>query len=587
MTYDTAERSAARPRPGSGAGRRARAAAWVLVPLAVYGAVTVVMFWNGRAFGMAFDEVSRANNVWVWLNPDAVPQQQEVSSLTIFGHMVPLMFKTYVSAALVPWYLPLGLFADPLTGIRLLYAIYTFAGAATGFLAFRRLWYWPATVVPLLCLTSPLMYPEVLYGFVTVLHVMPLIISARLVVGYFRSGSRWALFGAAAFAGLAINISFYSAWVVVGLGVSFVIVNPRRAWSAVRHWRNLVAVVAGAAIGLFNYVYYNVTQGFPTVRVFTDRIFALDAYNEHAIDGVASQGVLTEVGERLGLLPRYMDGVGPVAVALWAGCLAVCAAVAFTAIRTRSWASYRWYFLPVIGAVIAFGAILISPNADRAGHFGMLVGVIESALVCTYLMAAKAFGPAIPALRRRALPAILVGVLACTGALSSRVAIDRELRIGGRNEHSTAIFGLVDYVLDNVPSSQLLQVQWGSYSQLFFFTRGEYATPGVVFQVLYEPMDERVRIIADAVREHGGDMVVPVYLMKDPVHGDLDFSWAADAVEETARALGGALCVEETFARADGREDIVLYRIRTGEVAQADPLPTCESFAAPSPDPSR
>ncbi|MDR1151440.1 MAG: hypothetical protein LBK72_02990 [Bifidobacteriaceae bacterium] len=556
-------------------------APWVLAPLALYALVTVVMFWNGRSLGMAFDEVSRANNVWVWLNPDAVPQRQEVSSLSLFGHMVPLMFKTYVSAALVPWYLPLGLFADPLTGLRLLYPIYTFLGATAGFLAFRRLWYWPAAVVPLLCVASPLMYPEALYGFVTVLHVIPLVVAARLVVGYFRSGSRWALGGAAGLAALAINITVYSAWIVVGLGVSFIVVNPRRAWGILRDWRNLVMIAVGAAIGMFNYVYYNITQGFPTVRVFTDRIFALDTYNEQAIDGVTSHGVLSEAVGRIDLLPRYMDGVGPVAVAVWAACLAVCVTVAIRAIRAGAWASYRWYFLPVIGGAVAFGAILISPNADRAGHFGMLVGIIESALVCTYLMAAKAFGPAIPALRHRALPAVLVAALALGGMVASRVATEREIRVGGRNEHSTAIFGLVNYVLDNnIPSSQLLQVQWGSYSQLFFFTRGEYQSPDIVFQVLFAPTDERVPIISDAVRDNGGDVLVPVYLMKDPVYDDMDFSWAEGAVRDTARALGGELCVEQTFARADGREDIILYRVRTPEAALANPREGCESFAA-------
>jgi hypothetical protein len=552
---------------------RLRTALPVAGPLLAYAVITTVMFWNGRAAGMAFDEVFRVNNVWEWINPDADPQYQAISSLSLFGHEIPLMMKPYISATQVLWYLPLALFSDPSTGLRLLYPVYTLAAASAGFLAFRKLWYWPAVVIPLMCLTTPLLYPEVVYGYVVVLHFLPEVLAARFFVGYLRSGSRWALFAAAAFTGLTLNVTFYSAWAIFGLGMAFIILNPRRAWRVVASWRNVLAIASGTVIGAFNYVHFNIENGFPVFRIFFERIFAPEQYNEMPIDGFKTEGAIPEALSHLELLPDYADGLQPFYVAVAALVALIAVAVAVRAIATKSWATYRWYFLPGLALMIGLAALLLSPNATRAGHFGMLIGLVESATVCAYLMAAKAFGGMIPALRRRGIPAILVAALVVPGGVASRTAVDREIRAGGEGFFTSAVFGLGEYFLDHkIPPEQILQVQWGTLAQIVFFMRGEGGSKAILWELLSRPREEWAAHTAEALEEAGPDMYVPVNMRRNSEEFEV-------MLDETAQLMGGSLCLVAEFPRTDGRMDIALYRLRTREATLADPLPGCADYS--------
>jgi hypothetical protein len=525
---------------------------------------------------MHFDEVFRPGNVWGMLNPAAIPQVQEISTIELFGHAVPLMYKEYLSSLQVLWFLPVGLFSDPLTGIRMLYAVYLFAGAGTGFLLFHRLWYWPAFIVTLLALTTPLLYPDVTYGFVPVIHLVPLAGAARCVVAHLRSGSRPALAGAAFLAAFSINVTSYISWTILGLGLAFVMVNPRRAWRVISTGWNPLIILTSAALGLFNYVYFNIAQGFPTARLFLERIFAVEEYNAHPIDGGQAAGAIDEAMGRVGLLTGYMDALGPITAVVAVASALVSIGVAVRAVRRGEWARYRWYYLPGLAIPVTYGAIIFSPNADRAGHFGVLAGVVEAWWVCAYLLTMRCFSKRLLMLRGRALPATLVAILAVGGLAVSRTENTELQRTGGADGFSTAIFGLHDYIkAEHITAGQILQVQWGTYAQLAFLERGEFGSPSVVWQVHAVPeIEEKGAIIANAVNNQGGDVLIPIVL-DDP------FPWGKDAVEAAAGALGGTLCLVEEFPQGDGTIRIQLYRLLAAQAARAAGAAArleCQSF---------
>ncbi|MDR1427547.1 MAG: hypothetical protein LBJ08_07315 [Bifidobacteriaceae bacterium] len=519
--------------------------------------MTWFLFHGNSGFGLSYDEVQRTNNVIPLLRPEIESLGQENSSVSVFGFTIPLTYKTYISTAMIPLYLPLGLFQDWVVGLRALYAIYTFLGAATGFLLFRRLWYWPAVVVPLLALTSPLIYPEIAYGFVTVLHFVPLLCAGRLFAAYLRKNSLKLLFGAAFLTGLAMNFTLYIAWSVFGLGVAFIIVAPKRAGTTLfRGWNPLV-ILSGAAIGMFNYVYYNVTEGFPSVRHLLVHLIPGKGDEIGVVDGLpVTRDAFGELGRKLARLYEILNAAAPAVVGLCIVVGAVHAAVLVVVLRDKSWSKYRWLFLPGLATVIGCAAVLLSPDTTRAGHYGMLTGLGEAAVVCTFVMALRAFGGRVPVLRRKLTAGLLAGVLVTGGALYSRASVDAILREGGFSQFSSAVFGFLDYVVSNgVSPDELLEVQWGTSTQLFFVTKGNFrANDETMVRLMEVSAEERPALIAEAVQARGGEMLVPLYL-------NGPFPEMKDAVLGAARLLENRICLEAEFARADGQVDMVLYRL--------------------------
>lgn len=173
---------------------------------------------------------------------------------------------------------------------------------------------------------------------------------------------------------------------------------------------------------------------------------------------------------------------------------------------------------------------------------------------------------------------LLTVVLFSFSAMTSRQAVQRVLRTGGDGFFSTAIFDLWDFIVDNdVNESELLQVQWGSYAQFYFLSKGEYVSPGVVFDVLGAPDEEtQVSVVAAAVEELGGTVLVPVYTEVSPPAG-VDVT---RLLEEVADVEDGSVCTAAVFSDRALGEEIRLYRLSL----EGDPPGESDAGAACIPD---
>lgn len=552
----------------------------LLAPPVAYLVAALWMFRGSTTLGMEFDEVFRINNLLPHLYRGAEPYDQAISSLTIFGHSIPLMYKEYISSAILWPYLPLPLFSDPVVGLRVLYLVITVGVASLAFWLFRRRSYWVAAVVPGLAVLSPLLYPDVTYGFVSLPHLLPLLVAVWAFARFVGRWEPWWFVLTAFLAGAAINTSFYAAFPVAGLGAAAVLLYPREVSSVVRRPMWLAASVLAALVGLFNYVYFNLTKGYPTLAPLLARL-AADS-SDVTIDYRQSSGVLSEIGPRLTLLVGLLGDVATWTLVLGAMSYLVLTFTAVDALRRHDLHRDRLLLVPAVALPVALLAILVSPNATRRGHYGMLVGLIEALCVAAFVALARRLG-AEGRRATRALAVVLSATLAVGYAATSAGAMESVRRSGGAGFFTDAIFDVWAHLRQNgVPDQAVLQVQWGSYSQLYFLSEGTYTSPVLVFQVLAAVDDaERTRLVAEAVDQAGGAVVVPLYTDVGDV-GGVD---SADILRDVAVSSGGMACALAGFDDRLGEEQMRLILLATDRTGPDDLTQACPSDVAPPGDP--
>ena len=545
----------------------------VVGPLLVYAAVALWMFRGNQTFGMEFDEVFRVNNLVAVQHPGALPVQPV--------HLVRGRLRLVRAADVqglhlerVPDLVPA---ARTVRGPARRDPDAVHAGSDR-----RRLGRVPALQVPRLLGGGrdsaaghglPVALPgDRLRVRRRAVHdpapggrvVLPAVHPARAHARHLRDGSQGSR----------------STSRSTRPGCSRLSASRRCAsnWPTVRtvvtSWRNLAASALALAIGCFNYVYYNVTAGFPSLRPLVNRFFFPDEYAANPIDYKKSNGVLGDAAARL---PLVWDLLG---AAAWfvAGALVLAVVVTVVSfvrsVRAGRLRVDRLLYVPLVALGIAFVAIIVSPNTTRRGHYGMLVGLMEAAAVAAVILALRFLPQTRPALLRGVAVVLFVVYFAVTAGVS-RASVDRKLESGGTGFFSSAIFDLYDHVTgDGGPTDPLLQTQWGSYAQFYFLSDGRYSSPNVVFDVLGAPDDAaRAQVVADAARAAGGTVVIPVYTTVPPVNG-VD---AVALLEDVAANEDGSLCTVEVFTDLKDREQIRLFRLDLDGEGSTDALARCDA----------
>lgn len=571
-------RSGARgPEPRAGGSRGKSLLLAILAvggPLLTYVVVGVWMFQGSLTLGMEYDEVFRVNNLVAVQQGGALPYDQAISSFEILGHSVPLMYKSYISSAFLLWYLPLGLFHDPLVGIRTLDQVSLILSAAVGFLLFRRRAYWAASGIPLLVMVSPLLYPDILFGFADVRHVIPMLVAAWFFQRFVRAEHTRDLFGSALFSAIALNISLYAAWIFAGLAVAalcFYWPTLRSVLTSVRH---LGAALLASAIGCFNFLYFNLTQGFPTLRPLIDRFISPDGSNAHPIDFKQSHGVLGDAALRLPLLWGFLGSAAAVSIAIFLVAVAVTLLSFVGSLKARRIRADRVLYVPMLALLVSLAAILVSPNTTRRGHYGMLVVLLECAFFAGAVLAGRLLPKMRPATARGGAIAMFAAFFALNASVS-RASVDRQLVTGGQGFFSSAIFELYEYAVEDQRSElPLLQTQWGSDAQLYFLSDGSFTAPSIVFPLLGRPSEQaRIQLVAQAVRAAGGAVAIPVY-SNVPAVGGVD---QISLLEGAAQTQGGSVCTEKVFTDRRGQEQIRLYRLQLEGAGSNDSQAACEA----------
>lgn len=529
----------------------------VVVPILAFIAIGRLMFEGSLGDGMEFDEVFRVNNIVPVINPAAEPYNQAISSLHVLGISIPLMYKQYISSAFLIQYLPLHFFDNYLVGIRALNLIYLVSVAIFSFLIFRKKSYWVALLVTVCAMFSPLLYPDVRYGFVSVTYLALLSGSYWFFERYRTRGSSFSLFWASFFLFFSVNLTFYVAWVAVALILTIVVLFPDILRRLLTSFQNVLALGAGFLLGLFNYVYYNATNSFPTFMTFVNRIFFPDRYAKNPIDFRQPTGLWQEASRGLRLFYGFLGPFAEVyAVGLVVALAVTCVGLGL-AIRRGQFLRLRVYFVPSAVLLITGMLILVSPNTTRRGHYSMLVVWMELTFIAAFLLVRRLFfrNPNLMRAVSVSISLLLVGLY----ALTSGISVVKENETRGNGFFSAAIFDLNGYLVSHgISSKNTLQVQWGSYAQLYFLSRGEWTGPNVVFQILGAQNDAARRDVIDAaVEDQSTPVFVPVYVSVGPVAG-VDVRELLVDLSSEGRVQ---ICTAAVFKGDAGVEAIRLYRV--------------------------
>jgi hypothetical protein len=233
-------------------GWRRHPATAAAVAAIVLASIIALDFRGTSAHGMNFDEVLRLNPLVRLVNPDARSISQAIYSVPIGSFQVPLMVKNYISSLTSIHLLPALLWGDQVFGLRVLYAVNLWLAAWLIFLSLFRYGSLFALGSAALLATTPHLYPEVRFGFASVVHVVCLTAAAFAWRHAFETGrtTSWFLGGAAV--GLAINLRGPTLWTVGGLFVGALLLFPAELLARMRKPRSLAAALAGMLAGAVN-----------------------------------------------------------------------------------------------------------------------------------------------------------------------------------------------------------------------------------------------------------------------------------------------------------------------------------------------
>jgi hypothetical protein len=517
--------------------------------------LTTFLFRGWLQQGMQMDEVNRVINMIPILHEEAKPISQSTYSLELFGVEIPLMYKEYISTAYIIRFLPLALFDDYLVGLRVLYWFYFLLSAILLFLVLRPWHYYSAWFAPLLMVTAPLYYPEIRIGFADSLYVLFLSLGCYLIHGFVSSPqSRIQLFFGVFLLCFAANQMLYFGWVVAGLALATAILYWDQWIEHVARLRNWIVAAAAASLGLFNFVIYNLLNGFPTISIFFTRILFPDRYNKEPLDYSKTDPFLEDIWSKITQIPVFLGPYWEFSAALivLSSLVAVCFLVKW--LREGRLTENRIYLLPFLTFYLILVLILISPKTTRAGHYVYVIPFVQLAVLSSVLLVGRIF-------QKRSFVIGLPVVLTAASLFASNQIVSKINQTGGTVLFSPAIFDLSDYFEEQrIDSRNVVFLTWGLHSQSYFLKKGDFCINQLVFSLIDEPSRKEKQFVlksflssSRAQPKQGDFLYFPLF-----AHYRTDIN---QALIDLVDSYNGAISLEKVFQERNGQEAILLYRL--------------------------
>ena len=376
-----------------------------------------------------------------------------------------------------------------------------------------------------------------------------------MLFSYQRAPSAKKIFGISLWIAIWLNIVFYLAWELFGAVFVCLVLFPKKVWEIVRRVKNLLAIVAGMLLGMIHYVIYNLFNGFPTFQTLWLSIFNTEKYNENAIDNKQLGGLFDEVLIRFGYLKAYA-WIGVM------GCILLMTAAAVILIiwacYKKRWPEIRYFIASMLWLYAVAGAILISPNTTRAGHYIYLIFPFTAALVSLCIWIKKRVSPKVAC-------ALLVTVAAgCMAHSTYRVCVANDNK--GTGYFTPAIFELTDYTADHDMDDDVFFVEWGFHAQYYFMHKGDFTIREMVWRLQDVDSSQEAEELSEEylswMLEEKDVCYFPCYLKKD---GSIQSEDVALFIE-SAEACGFEVTPEKDFYETNGARPIIrLYQVTRGE----------------------
>jgi hypothetical protein len=458
--------------------------------LGISTAITIILlslflFRGTFDYGMNFDEVFRTNNIWPYINPQAENYDTSIYSINILGHKIPLMHKEYISTLTPLVFYPLKYFTNPLHGLRSLEYIFFLLSILIPFLILYK--YKPklAIIIAILTAISPLIFPDIRFKFSSIINFIPLSIGIYYAIKYAKNPQRHSflyLFLFSFFVALSINLVFYSLWGVTAMLITSVIIFPKIIKSIISSPVKILAISIGTFLGLFNYIIYNIANGFPSLNKLYLKIFDTATYNQQPIDFKPTIPLLEEINTKLHYLSGFFIGNSfYIYVALLLISVVFYILCLYKAIKNKKLSTDKIYFFPLITFLLIFIFILISPNTTRLGHYTYLTPFLE----LTIILAAIFFEKLYPLGKKLKTTLLTIVILFSTHFYTSNIKINQANVTHGEGYFSPVIYQINNFFKENnIQSEHIIHTQWGHYAQLYFLNKGEFKINSVFFELL-------------------------------------------------------------------------------------------------------
>lgn len=473
--------------------------------------IALILFRGWIGYGMEFDEVYRASNVYSIFNPDAFKWSQEIYSINFLGHSVPIMYKEYLSSAMLLQYIPVLIKGNPIVVIRVTYLVYYVISMVVMYFAFKKCSRGFATSLVLLAMTMPCLFPYIRFQWANLIPAISISLAFILFNKYKSSEKPYFIFLISLILFLNVNMQFYFIWNLVGITVTLILLYPKKALRFISNIRNMLLVFMGMIIGCFNYVIYNINNKFPTFEKLFNFLFEKDTYNLNKIDGRNSPAIMDKINSYL-----YCFGTADkLYIALTIIMILTFFAISIYLFKNKIFQQEKKYFIGIGLFILSFFAMLISPNSQGAHHLCYMVIPWTLALVSLIFLIRKLFTGKVLIL---ILLLILINLYTCNNKV---IAANNN---PGTGYFTSSIFNMLEYAnQNNYEGEDLLFVDWGFHSQFYFSERGEFDINALVFQLKWKEKDEIYQYLdsVGAIKDNQ-PYYIPCYVFTENTEDGID-----------------------------------------------------------------
>ena len=521
--------------------------------------ILIVTFFMGYLdYGLHFDKVNRLNNIIPLINPEAYPINQSIFNLPFFGKEIPLMYKAYISSVTDLRYLPLYFFDDYYFGLRFLDFVFFVLTIFFSYKIIRKYTHY-AYIFALLLIVNPILYPQILFGFVYNMHILFFIYASDLLYRYYSydQSSRWLLFGGAFLLFFSCNFFFYNTWILAAVFVISLLFFRKQLNKSIHSFKDLFVIASAFFIGLFNYITYNLVNGFPSVSPFFLRLFSREEYNENPIDAKLAKPFLEDIVYKLTkVIPRLFGEYFNLIFISFLIVLLAYIIISVILLKRKIANKYRYYFIPIIGLLIVTVLILLSPKTFRADHYIRLSPFLELSIISIAILYSKVFA----SIWIKRISTAFLFLFLSLNIFISYNSVQKASINKGTGNFSPAIFDLNNYLnVNNIDYNNIIFTEWGIHAQLYFFNKGEV----IINNIQYKLRNKKDPELSELVRSNLTDILEERKAVSElyfPV-STIKLKYVSDALLKVVNNMGGKVYKQKVFYERNGQEVMYLYRV--------------------------
>lgn len=478
---------------------------WIIVLFLILIITELYLFKDLYRCGMHYDEVNRTNAWFPIFNHNAASNPQAIWSITLFGKSIPIMYKDYISSLGPILNLPALLSDSPLFTLKTLHIILYNFSLLLLFVALYRYGKTITGFVVLLCAFNPILFPDINVGFANIVNIAAFSIILMFLRKYYYERKNSALFWAAFFAAFNANIAFYYAWDIASFIIATLILNPKEIKQLFSSIKRVICLLCGIALGIPNFILYNVLNGFPTIKRFLGHM--VDKSN--SFDGVANNGLIENFKIALSRLNIMLGGLLGVYIVL-----AILVAIGWVIVAKLKLVVNRNYYYPVLMFVLIIALLFISPNIRFSYHWIHLSPYFEISIVALTHALAKSKTKETTRMR------ICVPVLSCITVfmiVSSVNNVRNENYILPDHEKSSDFYSLNRFIEEHDIDSKTVVLEWGIDAQLYFLNRGEFFPYYNRYNWLLNADENRVKTMIGTILSNSTEpeLYFPLFYEKD------------------------------------------------------------------------